>query len=173
MKAFGILTGELARWAEFYEGQLITVGSQDLFYIKEISSLEGSVMTALLKAKIGIRSSSSESKEILVGFTNLTSSHNKSTIISLSKNGALHFLSPDVNSDENSKIVTKKLKGHCFTFFPDISRSILHCATLHVGPLVCTKCKEMQCDLSSSNSTKGDVFTLVGLLAVNLFTKGL
>ena len=132
-------------------------------------------MTALLKAKIGIRSSSSESKEILAGFTNLTSSHNNSTIISLSKNGALHSLSPDVNSDVNSKIVTKKLEGymcrHCFTLFPDISRLILHCATLHVGPVVCTKCNEMQCDVQQLKLHKTRCFYPCGVVGCELLHK--
>ena len=112
LKVFGVVTGDLTKWTDFDDGQLITVGSQDLFYVKEINSLEGSVMTALLKAKIGIRTSSSELKDILAGFTKLISRNNNWVIISLSRNGALHSLSPEENSDMNTKIVTKKLEGY-------------------------------------------------------------
>ena len=112
LKVFGVVTGDLTKWTDFDDGQLITVGSQDLFYVKEINSLEGSVMTALLKAKIGIRTSSSELKDILAGFTKLISRNNNWVIISLSRNGALHSLSPEENSDMNTKIVTKKLEDY-------------------------------------------------------------
>ena len=174
----GLVSGELLNWNEHLHEGLTTVGSQDLFYVQRIET-NGEVTNgekivhSLVKTKIGLRSRLEE-RNTLCGIA-ILGDH---SIISLSKNGAVHKITLVQNSIGCISLLSDATKGficpHCNSrLFRDNFSVQEHISKMHLGPVMCDRCKFLKKDIKSLKEHIKNCFYICGVPGCKLLHKEL
>ena len=115
------------------------MGTSDLFFIKNTSDT-----FVLVRSKIGVRASDSESKDLIYG-SGIIKSTDRSLLITFSRNGALYRVKTYNHDTQCADLMPEKLMGyicgHCLTLLQDNHKLARHVSSQHLGPVKCKMCK--------------------------------
>ena len=141
------MTGRLKNSREFLNDGILSVGTSDFFSFKKIDKDE-----RLVKSKIGVRSSKSEDKDIVHGFSILPSEIGP-LLFTISKIGALYRMKNAIDNSGNTYFITDKNMGYlclyCLCQKADHKRLNVHIMSQHVGPVKCKMCYKEQLDVQA------------------------
>ena len=161
------------KWNEHIDEGVLTVGSQDLFYVQKFENNDG-YNYSLVKTKIGIRLSNDD-RDVLLG-SSVLKTNNNSTIFTLSKNGAWHRILT-LQASENCKFLSSEAtKGyicpHCHTkLLRDIFSTKEHISRMHFGPVLCQRCKTPKRDMKYLKEHQKNCFYVCGVIGCSLLHK--
>ena len=146
-----MISGDIRNWKENkISGQIVlTVGTEDLLFFQRIEVQNGAFANSMIKVRIGLRSIPDQKMVQLIGYCPFKTDHGQ-CILTLSKNGDLHRILVAISDQNCLTLACESVGGyicpHCSVLIRDGTKTKLHVASMHVGPIKCDRCSEPQMD---------------------------
>ena len=170
VKVVGVIIGQLKNWREDQKTGLLTVGSEDLFYLNAIDVNEHE----LIRVKIGVKISDDDEKNISSGFSIIVVDESP-IMISISRNGAVYPIRMQVNGVGFVSLTPQRMICYlCFLCLGKYkcSRKLTdHVSRQHHGPVLCDVCGTEQLDCHELKIHKNNCFFDCGVPGCNLMHK--